>query len=270
MRQSPMKPTVFLGGGRITAALIAGLRLAKYKTPIVVHDRHPEKLKQLTKQYQVTVEANLQRAIARAGLLLVAVRPNSVGELLREIGNPDRPLMAVSLAAGVPLSTLQKELGAPVRWARAMPSPVCRTRRALIGLAFPRRLPTSDRHRVRDFFMNVGSVIDVPESQFDLFTATYSPSHGYHSLSTLAMAAENLGLNHRIALAAAAHALADAVLSWREAEVPLHELIQEAATPGGTAAAVMSTMDKGGYRDLVENSLRAGVAQARANAKNLR
>ncbi len=262
-----MKATVFLGGGRITAALIAGLRLAKYRNPIIVHDRHAEKLRELRKLYKVTAESSLSRAVARAGLLVVAVRPQSIMGLLREIGTVNRPLLAVSLAAGMPLSKLRKTLGPRVRWTRAMPSPVCRTGRGLTGLAFPRLLPTSDRHAVTRLFAAVGRVLEVRESQFDIFTATYSSSHGYHDLATLAHAAEQIGLDRRIALASAAHALADGIFSWREGRVPLDQLLKEAATPKGIAAAVMTTMDKGGYVRLVEKSLRAGVARARANAK---
>jgi pyrroline-5-carboxylate reductase len=261
-----VKATVFLGGGRITSALIAGLRLAHYKPPIIVHDRHPEKLRNLRKQFNVGKESNLQRAVAKAGLLIVAVRPGPVRELLHDIGQVDHPVLAVSVAAGVPLAELRAGLGPAVRWARAMPSPVSRIGRGLIGLAFPAGLPGPDRSRVRKFFSNVGTVIEVPESQFDIFTATYSSSHGYHALATLARAAEKLGLDGNIALIAAAHALADGISLWREDGVDLDELIAEAATPGGVAATVMSTMDKGQYSALVEKSLRAGVARARANA----
>lgn len=258
-----MKPTVFLGGGRITAALIAGLRLAKYRIPIVVHDRHPEKLRQLRKKYKVGVEADLQCAVDSAGLLIVAVRPASVATLLQEIGAINRPLLAVSLAAGIPLAKLKARLGPPVRWARAMPSPVCRTGQGLTGLAFPKRIPVADRQRVREFFANVGNIIGVPESQFDIFTAAYSPSHGYHAVATLARAAEKMGLDHRVALIAAAHGLAGGI---REGEILLDELIKEAATPGGIAEAAMTAMDKGQYQRLVQKALRAAVARARANA----
>jgi pyrroline-5-carboxylate reductase len=41
MKMSTGLTTVFLGGGRITNALVAGLRLAKYDKPIIVHDRNP-------------------------------------------------------------------------------------------------------------------------------------------------------------------------------------------------------------------------------------
>jgi len=260
------KATVFLGGGRITSALVAGLRLAKYHKPIIVHDRNPSKLRQLKKQYGVTVELNLHRAVKHAGLLIIAVRPDSVSELLQQI-EKNSALTVVSLAAGVPISKLREQLGQPVRWARAMPSAVCRIGRGLTALTFARTFPRHMKSEVKDLFEQVGSVLEIPERQFDAFTVTFSSSHGYHALATLATAAERLGLNRRIALTAAAHALADSVHSWRESKVALDELIQEAATPGGTAAATMQSMDNSGYKRSIDMGLRAGIARAQKNAK---
>jgi pyrroline-5-carboxylate reductase len=262
-----VKATVFLGGGRITSALVAGLRLAKYHNPIIVHDRNPGKLRQLKKQYGMVVEPNLRRAVEQARLLIIAVRPDSVSDLLREIGNVDRPLSAVSLAAGIPLSKLRARLGFPVRWARAMPSPVCRTGRGLTALTFDRSFSRNAQHDVRALFAKVGTVLEIPERQFDAFTVTYSSSHGYHALATLAASAQKLGLNRQTALTAAAHALADGILSWREGRIPLDRLLHEAATPGGIAAAVMKAMNSSGYQRIAQHGLRAGMARARKNAK---
>ena len=110
-------------------------------------------------------------------------------------------------------------------------------------------------------------MLEIPEHQFDAFTVTFSPSHGYHALAALATAGERLGLNRKNALTAAAHALADGILSWREGEEQLDDLVQEAATPGGTAAATMQAMDRSGYKRSIEKGLRAGIARARKNAK---
>jgi pyrroline-5-carboxylate reductase len=263
-----MNAVVFLGGGRITSALVAGLRLTGYDRPIVVHDRHPRKLQQLKRQYRVIAEPDLQRAVAQASLLVIAVRPDSVRDLLRKIRDLRRPLPAVSLAAGIPLTNLRAHLGPPVHWARAMPSPVCRTACGLTAITFDRRFPSSaKRVVVRQLFARVGQVIEIPESKFDAFTVTYSSSHGYHALAALAAAAQQLGLDRRSALTAAAHALGDGVLAWRDGKMPLRRLLHEAATPGGVAATVMSAMDSAGYGRIVERALRAGLTRARKNAK---
>lgn len=258
---------VFLGGGRITSAMLAGLRLARTKHALVVHDRNPAKLRSLKKRYAVAVEPELQKAVAWADLVLIGVRPSSVGELLHAIAKVKRPLLAVSLAAGVPLRVLNKMLGAPVRWARAMPSPVCRSGRGLTAVGFPRALPNVDRKRVRDLFASFGQVIEIPEGKFDAFTVTYSCSHGYHALSALAKSAQEAGLDRKNALLASAHALADGILAWREGKHSLESLLAEAVTPGGIAAAAADGMDAAGYRRAIRKGVAAGMRRARANAR---
>jgi pyrroline-5-carboxylate reductase len=262
-----MSAIVFLGGGRITSALLAGLRLAKYRQPIIVHDHDPRKLRDLQRAYGVDVEPDLHRAVDQAKLLIIAVRPDSVGELLRHVGFVEWPLGAVSLAAGVPLSRLRAGLRPPVRWARAMPSPACRSGRGLTGVTFDRNFPSRCQREVCEFFSEVGPVLEIPESKFDAFTVTYSCSRGYHALATMAAAAQELGLDRKTALTAAAHALADGIVAWREGDTSLDALIEEAATPGGIAAAVMDAMDRAGYARVIKKGLEAGRRRARRNAK---
>jgi pyrroline-5-carboxylate reductase len=263
------KATVFFGGGRITSALVAGLRLAGDLRPVIVYDRNPEKMRALRRESEVETAPDLKSAMLRAWLLIVAVRPASVAGILDEINQCGvrAPNVCVSLAAGIPLRKLRGRLGPTVRWARAMPSPVCRVGRGLTALSFDREMSEGDRRRVWEFFERVGNVVEVAEKQFDAFTATYSSSHGYHALATLAKAARNAGLDGETALTAAAHALGDGILYWKESGKNLAELLHEAATPGGIAAATTSAMDAAGYAHSVKNGIRAGMQQARLNAK---
>ncbi|MGD0416030.1 MAG: NAD(P)-binding domain-containing protein [Terriglobales bacterium] len=265
-----MSTVVFLGGGRITSAMLAGLRLGKTRHRLVVHDRDSGKLSALKKRYAVVVEPDLTRAVKQADVLIVAVRPSSVPELLQMVGKVtgkmSRKLLMVSLAAGVPLHALSKSIGPPVQWARSMPSPVCRSGRGLTALTFPRMLPRADRKRVHDLFASFGQVVEIPESKFDAFTVTYSCSHGYHALATLARAAQKGGLDRKTALLASAHALADGIIAWREGRHSLESLLEEATTPGGIAAATATAMDAAGYGRAVRQGVAAGLRRARANA----
>ena len=261
-----MKATVFLGGGRITGALAAGLRLAGDRREIVVYDRHPEKVRGLRRESRVEMARDLKSAIERAEILIVAVRPQSVKEILREvIACGAVPGLCVSLAAGIPLKNLRALL--PARWVRAMPSPVCRIGKGLTGICFDRAVGKNERNQVKELFARVGQVIEISEQKFDAFTVTYSSSHGYHALTTLARAAQVAGLDRATALTAAGHALADGIQYWRESGVELEELLEEAATPGGIAATTMAAMNRAGYGRAVRSGIRAGVALARKNAR---
>jgi pyrroline-5-carboxylate reductase len=264
-----MKATVFLGGGRITSALVAGLRLAGNMQTIVVYDRHVEKLRALRRESRVEMARDLKSAVERAEMLILAVRPASVMQMLDEVVGCGAapPKLCISLAAGIPLRNLRMRLGPSIHWARAMPSPVCRIGRGLTPVSFDRSVTKAERVRVDRMFEQVGPVLELPDRQMDAITATHSPSHGYHALATLAKAAERAGLDPAIALTAAAHALGDAIFYWRESGVSLVDLLQEAATPGGIAAATISAMDQAGYSRVVERGIHAGIRQARRNAK---
>src|SRR5260370_7950614 len=104
-----MTATVFLGGGRITSALVAGLRLAKYKPPLVVYDRHPEKLRRLKREFNVSTEHDLARAVSEANLLIVAVRPHDVANFLDDAAKydlPPPPTLTFTLPPALPLQKL--------------------------------------------------------------------------------------------------------------------------------------------------------------------
>ena len=264
-----MNTIVFLGGGRITAALISGLRAARFPHALVVHDRNRSKLAALRRSFRAEVEPDLDAALRAADLLLLAVRPQSLPELLPRL-HPPRPVAAVSLAAGVPLQSLRALADPKIRWARAMPSPACRTRHGLIAVFFPPRFPAASRKLTTATFAAVGQVVAVPEAQFDAFTVLYSTSHGQHALRAMTDAAVKLGLNRRVALLAASHSLAEGILSWRDSGLSLEEELREAATPGGIAAEVMRAMDAAGYGRAIERGLRAGLARARRLARQQR
>jgi pyrroline-5-carboxylate reductase len=266
---------VFLGGGRITSAMLAGLSLAKHQYRLIVHDHNSGKLRDLKKQYRIAVETDLHRAIERADVLIIAVRPSSVRELLAAMSEsirqqPARKLLAISLAAGVPLGVLSQLTGpsssGALGWARAMPSPICRSGKGLTAVSFPRGINSGDRKRVRELFGMLGQVVEIPESKFDAFTVVYSSSHGYHALATLAAAAHAAGLDRRMALLASAHALADGIVAWKEGSDSLEQLMEEATTPGGIAAATIAAADKAGYARAVRQGIAAGLRRARANA----
>ena len=273
-----MTTVLFLGGGRITSAMLAGLRLAKHDYRLLVHDRHPEKLRNLKKAYSVIVEKDITRAIAVADVLIIAVRPDAIRRLLETVrkafsehttvaSRRRHPPLAISLAAGVPLQALHKVSGDGLKLARAMPSPLCRFGRGLTAVTFPRDASRAHRKLVRDFFAATGSVIEIPESKFDAFTVTYSCSHGYHALATLAKSAQAAGLDRQTALLASAHALADGIFAWREGNLSLERLLEEAATPGGIAATTMAGMDSAGYARAVRQGVVEGLRRARANAR---
>jgi pyrroline-5-carboxylate reductase len=274
-KKSVRSPTiVFLGGGGLTQALVAGWAYHAARAPqrtraqfqLIVHDRHPNKLRTV-RRCGAKTESNLQRAVDAADILLIAVRPDSVAGLLASLDLRGRSLLVVSLAAGIPMERLRRELGPPVKWARAMPSPACRAGHGLTALAFGAELKPSERETIRTFFAALGTVIEVPEESFDVFMVTYAPIHGYHALAALTAAATRLGLDPAVASTAAAHALADGIVALRASRTSLDAVLKQAATPGGISVAMAASMDRSGYSAVIERALQAGIDRAKSISK---
>src|SRR4051812_45419605 len=81
----PVGTTLFIGGGSIGAAMIAGLRLGKYAAPIAVHDHRAERMRLLRRAHGATEEPDLRTGVRAAQLIVLAVRPDAAKEILREL-----------------------------------------------------------------------------------------------------------------------------------------------------------------------------------------
>src|SRR2546423_1681383 len=148
------RATVFLGGGRITSALIAGLRLGGYQREIVVYDRNPARLRALQRESRVEMARDLKSTMERTEMLFLAVRPPSISGLLNEISATGAlPDLGISLAAGIPIAILRRRMKS-LPWVRAMPSPVCRIGRGLTAGRFGRAVAKQQRPRGRGVSAN--------------------------------------------------------------------------------------------------------------------
>jgi pyrroline-5-carboxylate reductase len=266
----PVGTTLFIGGGSISAAMIAGLRLGKYAAPIAVHDHRAERMRLLRRAHGATEVPDLGMGVRAAQLIVLAVRPDAAEEVLRDLnvaleGGGDRQSrkILVSVMAGLPLAWLRKRIRPGVTWARAMPSPLCESRNGLTALAFGSGCANETRDAVYRLFATFGQVIVLPERHFDAFTVLYSPSHGVHALSALAEAGMEAGLSRKTALQAAAHALSGAEAALTTGGGNLKRMETQAATPGGTAEATMAGMEAAGYREAVAHGVQRGIARTR-------
>ena len=109
-----MKVT-FLGAGNMAEALVSGLLKQKLARPkqVQVTDVLPERCQHFESAYGVRASADNVAAVQEVDVVVLAVKPQVMKSLLREIrpaisGNP----LFISIAAGLPLRMFEAELGA--------------------------------------------------------------------------------------------------------------------------------------------------------------
>src|SRR6266581_1632364 len=126
------KKIVFVGGGNMGEALVAGLIRSGHWKPsqITVCDVRPEQLAQLQLRYKIRASADNRWAVRDADIILLAVKPQHMKHVLGELGPIIRQKQLVlSIAAGIPTRLLERFLAEDVPVVRIMPNTP-----ALVGL----------------------------------------------------------------------------------------------------------------------------------------
>src|ERR1041384_4515391 len=107
------KKIVFVGGGNMGEALVAGLiRSGDWKaSQITVCDVRHDQLAQLQLRYKVHASADNRWAVRDADIVLLAVKPQHMKHVLEELGPVIRQKQLVlSIAAGITTRFMEKSL----------------------------------------------------------------------------------------------------------------------------------------------------------------
>src|SRR3989337_3205459 len=120
-----MKGLGFIGAGNMGEAMIRGILAAKLVPPreVVVLDIRPERGKELRHRFGVYVAKGMADLFRKCDTLVFAVKPQGVGEVLRQVRAGDvKGKLFVTIAAGVPTQVFLSGLGEGARLVRAMPA----------------------------------------------------------------------------------------------------------------------------------------------------
>ncbi|PPH39189.1 pyrroline-5-carboxylate reductase [Rathayibacter sp. AY1E3] len=210
-------------------------------------------------------EAN-RRAVEGAEIVLVAIKPHMVPDLLDEIADALAPgAVVVSVAAGVTAATFERHLPASVAVLRSMPNTPAVVGRAVTGLSAGTRSGDEDLALVRRLFETVGEVVEVPESQLDaLSTISGSgPAYVFLLIEELIAAAVAKGFTPEQAstmvvgtFRGAAELLADS------GEEPA-ELRRRVTSPKGTTERAVAVLQEADLAALFTRATDAALARAR-------
>lgn len=200
-----------LGLGKIGGILLEGLLkagLAPERACATV--RHPERARTLSEKLPVKVGTDNRAAARGATLILVAVKPQNVGELLEQIRPEVTPAtLVVSVAASVPTGYIEARLDAGVPVVRAMPNTPCQVGAGMTGLCKGSHATDAHLAAARRLFDTVGRTVVVDEKHMDAVTglSASGPAFVYIILESLAEAGVKVGLPRDVATVLSAQTL---------------------------------------------------------------
>ncbi|MEO0049184.1 MAG: hypothetical protein RL556_516 [Actinomycetota bacterium] len=207
-----------------------------------------------------------QLTVRGADVILVAVKPAYVAEVLREVADElIEGALVISVAAGITIETMQAAVPNGVAVIRAMPNTPAIVGRAVTGLA--RGESAKDGHLAiaTQLFETVGSVVVVDESQIDqLSTVSGSgPAYVFYFIEQFTEAAKSLGFDQATAdLLVQQTFLGASELLIASAKGP-SELRKQVTSPNGTTERAIAVFESAQLQELFEKATQAALARAK-------
>jgi pyrroline-5-carboxylate reductase len=269
----------FVGAGNMAGALIKGLLHSGTvcASHIQASDVREERLAELTAEHGITTTKDNAELAAWADVIVLAVKPQVIDKVMVPVARTIKPhTLVVSIAAGVPIESIESRLPANTRVIRTMPNTAAIALAGATAIAPGTHASEEDLALARTLFEATGRVVVLDETLLDAVTGLSGSGPAYVMLMIEALAdgGVKVGLHRETALLLAAQTVygsAKLLLETGEHPGRLKDMV---TSPGGTAIAGLHTLEAGGLRttliDAVENATRRSVELGAKMAEKLR
>jgi pyrroline-5-carboxylate reductase len=255
-----------LGAGKMGEALLSGLlRAGRSPGDLLFTERHADRAQDLTERLGVA-SCSAADAAQRADTLLIAVKPQEIGALLDQLAGSVSPAnLVITIAAGIPTTTLEKRLadGTPV--VRVMSNTPVFVDQAMSAIAAGAHAGEEHLARTEDLLRPVGKVIRVPESQLDAVTALSGsgPAYFFFLVEAMIDAGILLGLPRAVAADLIVQTAIGSAIMLRDSGQHPVQLREAVTSPGGTTIAAIRELENHGVRAALLAALEAARDRSR-------
>lgn len=239
---------------------------------ILVSSREVSRLRERFGHLPVEIAESNREAVAPADVVVLAVKPQILPQVLLEVRGHLRPgASVVSIAAGVPTSVLERSLGiepegAPSSFGvvRAMPNVAASVRASATAIARGRSCRPVDLERARRLLSAVGLVLEVDEELMDAVTGLSGtgPLYLFLILEGLSDAGVKVGLSRAVSSELAIQTLVGAaqlVRATGEHPAKLRDLV---TSPGGTAITALHSLERSGLKAMLLDAVEAATKRS--------
>jgi len=259
-----------LGAGNIGGALLGGILKSHLAEPkdVVATDAREERRRELEEQWKVRMlpTSDNRKAVAGRDVVILAVKPNIVQQVLEEIRDAlQENQIVLSVAAAVPLSFIESVLGKRVPLFRAMPNIPVLVEEGATAVAGNPATTLEQRKVIEKIFGSLGVVVFVEEGQLDAVTALSGsgPAYIYMVIEALIEGGKKMGLSHEVATRLTEQTVLGAAKLVRETKLHPAILRDEVTTPGGTTIAAIHELEKHGLRAMLISAVETATARSK-------
>ena len=261
--------TAFIGGGNMARSLIGGM-IANGTAPGAIRVAAPSASTRhgLEADFGVATFPTAAEAVQGAQVWMFAVKPQvmrGVCEDLQAQARDARPL-AVSVAAGITSTQMERWLGGQAAVVRSMPNTPSLLGAGVTGLYANANVDAEGRRRAEAVLATAGATVWIEdETKMDAVTAASGSAPAYVFLLAEAMedAAIAQGLPDDAARTLVLQTILGAARMLTATGESPTQLRRRVTSPGGTTHAAIEAFENGGLRDLVARAMDRATRRGR-------
>lgn len=230
-----------------------------------VADLDQSRLEKLSKELAVTVTADNAAAVRDADIILLAVKPGIVSQVLDGISSAvTADQLVISIAAGVSIDKIEAALPDGIGVVRAMPNTPCQVGAGAIGFSAGKSATRDQVEAAKKIFDAVGISFEVPEKLLSAVTGLSGsgPAYVYVMIEALSDGGVRVGLPRPIALKLAAQTVFGAAKMVMEEAGHPAVLKDQVTSPGGTTIAGIDALEQAGFRSALIEAVKAATRRS--------
>jgi len=264
--QSELK-IAFIGGGNMAQALIGGLagRLTA-ATNIHVVDVMPTTLTLLSERFGVTTAQVPTDALAGSDVIVLAVKPQQLREVVATVKPFLTSQLVLSIAAGIRAADISRWLGGHQAIVRTMPNTPALIGQGITGAYAMSGVTELQKESADVLLRAVGATVWVTdEAQIDAVTAISGsgPAYVFYFIEAMQQAATELGLSAEQGRQLAQATFAGAAGLASQSDEPISLLRERVTSKGGTTYAALTSMEASGVQAALVKALHAAADRGR-------
>ena len=244
-----------LGVGKMGKSIAKGLLSKHVVTPtnLILTKPHPKDLQEF-KRLAVRVTSNNQEAVRIADVIILAVKPQTMEQLLYEIGPMiTKDQLIISVAAGVTIENVEEKIGHDKAIVRVMPNLCAQIGESASAWVTNRNVTKRQKLVIKTILKTMGIEVYLQnQNLLDAVTAISGSGPAYFFLISqlLKKAALNMGLSAEISEKLIRQTFFGSAELLKGTSMSMENLITAVASKGGATEAALAQFYKNGFSEL--------------------
>ena len=262
-----------IGTGNMGSAILRGIVEARYIHPsnIIAYDASNKRMRELEEDIPgIGLAADCREVAERADLIILAVKPIYVQDVINEIHSYLNGKAVLSIAAGWTVSMLSRTLnGSGATYMRVMPNTPALVGEGMTALCDDSTFSKEDFEYAKGIFDSIGKTRILPERLFDGVVAISgsSPAYVYMMIEAMADAGVKEGLPRVYAYEMAAQSVLGSALMVLSSGTHPAALKDAVCSPGGTTIEAVEELERKGFRAAIMDAMKACADKSREMSK---